>query len=847
MHRRPRLLLIVAALGAALPATADTPRNADVRDDVFYHFMPIAWRDSDNDTYRFGDFDGMTASLDYLDDLGVTAVWMNPIFPSPAYHGYQHGRADQVNPWFGSKTDFLAFVDAAHARGIKVYVDFVVYGISHDSPWYQDAYNTPASPYDDWLAFTNYWNTSYQGYTFNSWNGNFVGFIHWDLRSPDATALVNGWAQDWLDPDGDGDPSDGLDGYRLDHVWYTYPDGPDGWGYNIDWWVQWNAALESVNPDVFIFAEQADWGSTGADLLEAFDAAFTKPFEFAARDALAGEYAAPLYSAMASTLASLPEGKTYMGIIGDHDVTRLASAIGPNLDKGKAAAAVLLTQPFPPIIYYGDELGMLGDKTGCSGDTTDIGMREPFKWNAVAGPPMTNYWALNTCATSNAFSYNNDGRSVEEQLGVPGSLLEEYKTLIAARHENVALRHGSYHEVPATSAAVWAFLRHVDSTQTLLVAINVNGAAQSLTLDLSNVTIPGGATAVIDVVTGDRLTSLNATNQAAYPLYLPAYGYHILAVDVIPDPPQPQVIDGRDIPADLGLGTLVATQDNETGMGDNVSELNQLFVTADSDSLQVGITGNLEQNGTALILFVDSRTGGQNTLDTAGFPPPPGGMPGLDGLTFDTGFAPDFAIYANSPGGTLYVDLYELDAAGGGTKRYIGNGTVNDGDAFLNGGNNPNGMLVALDNTNTAGITDVDVTPAATATTGFEMDLPYADLGLASQSGTIKVLAVLVYGDGELGNQFLPGLGGGFTNLGATPLDLAAYPGRQYATVALDRLPGDWNNNGVLDGDDFAALLSCQTAPDAGALGPGCTLFDFDTDEDVDLVNLAEFQWRYGM
>ena len=89
------LLEATGWLQAAGAAPAAPLNGRPVADDVFYAFMPIAWRDSDNDTYRFGDFGGMTASLDYLEYLGVTAVWMTPIYPSPAYHGYQHGPADQ--------------------------------------------------------------------------------------------------------------------------------------------------------------------------------------------------------------------------------------------------------------------------------------------------------------------------------------------------------------------------------------------------------------------------------------------------------------------------------------------------------------------------------------------------------------------------------------------------------------------------------------------------------------------------------------------------------------------------------------------------------------------------------
>jgi len=816
-------------------------------DDVFYHFMPIAWRDGNGDPFRFGDFAGMAASLDYLEDLGVTAVWMNPIFPSPAYHGYQHGPGDQLNSWFGTEPEFLAFVNAAHARGIKVFVDFVVYGISQNSTWFLNAYNNPASPYDTWLAFTNASNTQYLGSTYTTWNGGTVGFIHWDLRSVSATALVTGWSQKWLDPDNNGDPSDGIDGYRLDHVWNQYPSGPGGWGYNIDWWEDWNAALRSVNPDVFIFAEQADWGSTGSNLLSAFDASMTKPFEFAARDALASESAGALYSSMAATLASLPADKLFVAIIGDHDVDRLASVIGGSLTKGRAAAAVLLTQPFPPIIYYGDEIGMRGRKGSFGGDANDIPMREPFKWNAVAGPPMTNYWVLNSQAYNNRYAQDNDGRSVEEQEGVGGSLLEEYRTLIAARKANVALRRGAYQAVTVSSSSVWSFIRYAENEQTLLVAINLAGSPRSFTANLSDLDIAGGSTAVHDVVADSDLpTALTTSSQSAYPLTLPAYGYYVLEVDAVPLPPQPQLVDGLNIPADLGPAALRATQTNHTGMGNNINEINQLFVRVGGSVLDIGLTGNLATDGTGMALLLDTKSGGQNVLSTSTFSQPPSGIPQVHGMVLDSGFTADYIVFVNAFGGSVYVDLYTLSTGGGGTKRYLGSGTVGDGDGFLLGGSNANNLLVALNNSNTGGVTAASAADAANAVSGFEMTVSFADVGITGATETIRVMAMLLRSSGEVSNQFLPSLGVGYANLGFVPINLNDIPTQQFVSISLVSLPGDWDGDGDVDLADFTQFLACMTGPEGGALGPGCNAFDFDADLDVDLIDAAEFSRNFN-
>lgn len=553
--------MVVACVAGAVGtvAAASNPFATQPKaDEVFYQIMPITWRDGNNDPDRFGDLIGMRDGLDYLTDLGITAVYVNPVFPSPAYHGYQHGAADRINPRLGTEQDFLDYVNAAHAAGIEVYLDFVVYGINRDSLWYSSAFANPASPYDGWIAFRDQQNTDPQGYTFNTWNGDTVGFAHWDLRNNQASSLVTSWALKWLDPNNDGDTSDGVDGYRLDHVWINYGEGPDGWGYNLDdFWADWHAALRATKPDVFTFCEQHDWGVHGGAYLAQFDAAMTKPFEFAARDALWNETAAPLYHQMQQTVDSLPVGQgTYVGIIGDHDVDRLAWASGASapetIDRMKAAAAVLMLQPFPPVIYAGDEIGMLGAKQSYGSDADDIPMREPFKWNAAEGAPMSRYQRLNPAATANQFSHDFDGRSVEEQAS--SGPLAAHKELIAVRHANVALRRGSYHAVPATDPGVWAFMRRyaqgeapiADATQTLVAAINLQGIPVTTRLDLSAFMSNGATLPAQNIAPGGgSLPAITTANASSYTISLPAYSYALIQAD-LQRPPEPAIrLDGQ--------------------------------------------------------------------------------------------------------------------------------------------------------------------------------------------------------------------------------------------------------------------------------------------------------------
>ncbi|MFM7133983.1 MAG: alpha-amylase family glycosyl hydrolase [Planctomycetota bacterium] len=843
---RRHLTALLALLAAGHAATASPPPIVrPPQDEVIYQIMPIAWRDSNLDTAgsvqaRFGDFGGLATaeSLDYLSYLGVTMVYLQPVFSSPAYHGYQHGVPDALNPSFGTEAQYLAFVQAAHARGIKVIMDFVAYGVSHNSPYFQSAWQNPSSPYDSWLAFTNAANTTYVGYTYTTWNGSQVGFIHWNLDNPAVVEQLIAWAAKWLDPNGDGDPSDGVDGFRLDHAWAS---GGEGWGADIDFWRTWCTALRAIRSDVFIFCEQSDWGNYGADLLVpgAFDAVMTKPWEFAVRDGVNAKNASGIYASMAATVAAVPQGRVAIAQTNDHDSDRLASVFGSSNARQKVAAAILFTQPFPPNIYYGDEIGMRGVKANVGTDANDIPMREPFKWKSIAGAPMSNYPAVVSGSAPPTYSANNDGRSVEEQKAVSGSLLETYRSLIAVRKGSPALRRGSYLPVSCPNAGVYAFVRH-EATETVLVAINLNSSTTNTTLDLGAFTVPAAGTTPVSLENGTSLPPITSANRSAYPIALGARGWAIVRASLAPPPDTSHAdIDGRNIPFDAGTQALLSTQAVASSFGDNIGELNRLFVRADGDALRVSISGNIPTDGTALTLFVDvnpGTTAGQNRLVAAHLPSPPAGLALLDGTTFDAGFAPDALYYVNSVGSLVYVDRVSLPSAPAlAAKEYRGNTGLDSGRGVLSGGVNPNGVEVALDNTNALG-------PAA-ATTGFELRIPFTDLGLpATFAGRIALAACLERTTGALSNQWLPTLAAGSADLGLSP-NLGVVPGQQHVDVFVG-VPGDINGDGAVNGGDLAALLGDggRSSSTAGYLSS-----DLSRDGSVDASDLSVLLSQWGL
>ena len=128
------------------------PWDGVKRADISYQVLVYSFADGDGDTK--GDLKGLTERLDYLDEMGVSAVWLSPIHPSSSYHGYDVLDYEAVNPTFGTDADLQAFIDAAHARGIRVYLDYVLNHTGKEHPWFRDAVSSEQSPYRDYYIFS---------------------------------------------------------------------------------------------------------------------------------------------------------------------------------------------------------------------------------------------------------------------------------------------------------------------------------------------------------------------------------------------------------------------------------------------------------------------------------------------------------------------------------------------------------------------------------------------------------------------------------------------------------------------------------------------------------------------
>lgn len=448
-------------------------------DTVFYEIFVRSFYDSDGD--GIGDFQGLTQKLDYLndgdpsttDDLGITGIWLMPIHDSPSYHGYDAVDYRSIHPDYGTLADFQAFLDAAHARGIRVIIDFVMNHSSNQHPWflaaaqnaptYRDYYRWSPTAVDEtgpWGQTVWHWNPS--GYYYGLFWG---GMPDLNYESNDLKNEMFGAAQWWLD-------TIGVDGFRLDAVLYIDEDEGqlESTPATLDFWQEYNAFVKSVAPDMVSVGEA--WTSSQIVNRYVIEDRLDFCFEFE----LAGSILGAAYYGDAGYLGFLAqyvyELYPYLQFgtfLTNHDQNRVMNVLEEDEGKVAVAAGVYLTLPGVPFLYYGEEIGMLGTKP-------DENIRRPMQWTSGANAGFT------TGQPWNAVGSNYVQNNVATELTDPNSLLSHYRALIAARQESAALRRGDLVVLESSNPAVLAFLRRYQNETVLCLANTAPFAIDGLTV-----------------------------------------------------------------------------------------------------------------------------------------------------------------------------------------------------------------------------------------------------------------------------------------------------------------------------------------------------------------------------
>ncbi len=471
-------------LGCQQPAgkSAET-----VQDEIIYHVFQRSFYDSNGDQH--GDLRGLQSKLDYLQDLGVTSILMTPLYESVYYHNYYSSDFEKIDSSYGNKEDYLALIREIHQRGMKLYMDMETQYVTEDHLWYKDSYGNPASPYSDYILYDDKEQLKpasivFDIYDLKGYDGQVRKITTVNLLNKEVIAYNKKLFSYWLDPNQDGQFDDGVDGFRLDHMMDDLDNKGRLTNLFRDFWVPLIDTLKSINPDIHIMAEQADWGSYGIDYLS--KAKVDWVFGFRIQQAIRSLDKAKIMAYADTTFRETPAGKNQLIFIENHDMTRFSTAVKQDKGKEKVGAALNLLLGGIPSIYYGQEIGMLGEsyfmKYGIITDANEIPSREAFEWYKNKDSAGMPYWYRDSGPwwdSSNVKS--NDGISVEEQAPDPTSLLNTYKQLIQLRKKYPVLIRGSYATYANDHNALVSFYRQ-DENGKALVLINLSDATVDFTL-----------------------------------------------------------------------------------------------------------------------------------------------------------------------------------------------------------------------------------------------------------------------------------------------------------------------------------------------------------------------------
>jgi alpha-glucosidase len=478
---------------------------------IIYEVYPRSFADANGD--GIGDLRGLCDRIRYLTNLGVTAIWIAPIFPSPmADFGYDVADYSGVDPVFGSLGDLDAVVAAAHACGIRVILDFVPNHTSECHPWFLASRSSRVDPKRDWYLWRD---PKPDGSPPTNWRSQFGGSA-WEWDEPTRQYYLHSFLREqpdlnWRNPAVRTAMYDvlrfwlarGIDGFRVDVLWLLikddhYRDNPP----NPLWKIgesshealipqytsdrpevqqiveEMRAVLDAFGDRVFIgeiylpverLVAYYGTGLRGAQL----------PFNFALLQTPWN--AGAIGARMREYQNALPEGAWPNWVLGNHDRPRIASRVG--FAQARVAAMLLLTLRGTPTLYYGDELGMT-DVAIAPNEVRDpaelrqpgIGMgrdpeRTPLPWDPSPNAGFTTgtpWLPLGDHANINVATQDAD----------EASMLTLYRKLIALRQSTPALLDGSLEAVAAYNN-VLIYERHLES-KSVTIALNLSSESAQL-------------------------------------------------------------------------------------------------------------------------------------------------------------------------------------------------------------------------------------------------------------------------------------------------------------------------------------------------------------------------------
>jgi alpha-glucosidase len=521
------LLIFTLICFGALRARAQTPAKlVDAEGHqwwqhaVFYEIYPRSFADSNND--GIGDLKGITSKLDYLKDLGVDAIWITPCFPSPQVDfGYDVSDYEDIDPMYGSLTDFDTMATEAKKHGIRIILDFVVNHTSDQHKWFLDSKSSMTSKYRDWYIWRD---GKGPGQPPNNWISNFGGstwkldpttnryYYHYfypeqpDLnwRNPEVKEAMFDVARWWY--------KHGVSGFRLDAVDTLFEDpnlhdnpvlpGKNAYGDPLEE-NKYDTKLPEVHDALRGLRKVTDeyngvligetWTADIAELNKYYGEGNNElqmPMDF--MFTTVNKLSPAEFRKQIAAVNSASGWPTF--VISNHDIVRSYDRYGDgehNDQIAKLMAGLYLTLRGTPIMYYGEEIGMkttpptrkedvkdpIG-RTGWPKQKGRDGQRTPMQWDGSdnGGFSKTAPW-LPVPATAKT-------HNVADEAKDPDSVLAFYKKVLKLRHTSKALLDGQYVPLNENDQNVLSYLR-VYKDQSVLVALNMSGAEQKVNFGMS--------------------------------------------------------------------------------------------------------------------------------------------------------------------------------------------------------------------------------------------------------------------------------------------------------------------------------------------------------------------------
>ncbi len=471
-------------------ATSKTARELNPRQGVYYSLFVRSFADSDKD--GIGDFNGITQKLDYLSQLGISGIWLLPIYPSHSYHGYDVDNYYMVNPDYGSMEDFENLVKVCNERGIAVMLDITFNHSSSNNEWFTASKN-PEDPHRAWYHWisenpVNENTGNVKDYSLNQqiwghalWNkaGNsyyagefYEGMPDFNLDCPELRKELKNVLKFWTDK--------GVSGFRFDAAGHIYDKikMPNGFITSTEsaneFWKEITDYLEEINPQNYSVGEVWDHTNIRAQALGGLNSVF----HFDMGDVYILErikqnddgnniYAQVIYNDL---LAYSRQNPDYIDapFLSNHDQSRIAGLLKGNTEELKLAAGMYILTQGIPFVYYGEEIGMMSG-------TKDETKRTPFLWGG--NDKYQTSWA-----NEQDCIYNKKTKSLKEQLKDKNSLTNYYINLINFRNSCSAF-NGKFEVFDVNNSAVSSWIMK-DEKQSALVLNNVSAGDTTVSVDL---------------------------------------------------------------------------------------------------------------------------------------------------------------------------------------------------------------------------------------------------------------------------------------------------------------------------------------------------------------------------